>query len=114
MHMLGKVALVAAVTCSALSAGEALARDSERAPTAIRLSTAAVDFQDSAAVRSFYKRLENAAWKACDSQIPDLTLRREDVRCVKATIQQAVASLDKPLVTARHQSRSAQAYARGY
>jgi UrcA family protein len=109
-----KAAAVAAVTCSALTAGQAVAFETERAPVAVRLSAAGVDFQDKAAVKDFYRRLDRAAWQACDSQVADRALRAQDARCARDAVRQTVASLDRPLVTALHNAKSQQGYARGY
>lgn len=114
MRMLKKSAFIVAATCAALAAGQASALESQRAPVQVRLSTTGVDFQDKAAVKRFYRRLETAAWRACDSQVPDLSLYSQDVRCAQAATRQAVATLDRPLVTALHSTKTSGVYARGY
>ncbi len=110
---------IAAIACAAgllLTglAGQAQAAGSDREPSAAFLPTAGVDFQDPAAVRAFYLKLERTVREVCDSGVSDRSMRRQDAACAREATQAAVARLSRPLLTAVHQTRSRMALASGY
>jgi UrcA family protein len=114
---MNKFLLTACASALALTfASQAFAgqRADERAPTAAQVALTQVDFQNPSAVKAFYSRLARTARDVCDSGISDRAIRKEDAACARASMDRAVSQLSRPLLTARHQTRSETAYARGY
>jgi UrcA family protein len=63
-----------------------------------------LDVQQPKDATVLYQRLRNAARQAClATGSRDLAVRSEEQRCVRAALERAVRSVDKPLVTAAHQ-----------
>ena len=106
--------IVAALAASFL-AGVGAAASPVDAPAVRRLSVAKVDFTDPQAVKTFHERLRRAAREACNSGYLIATqLIDADRACTEATLADAVAQTNRPLLTAMHQQRQQTLTARGY
>lgn len=113
-----KMAVAAACVLTAAVAGQALARDEApaREASSDRIATGSVDFRDAGQVRDFHKRLQQTALFVCGVQ-PDVTSKKQreaDRACAESAVRQAVAALDRPLLTATYQQAGAPMVARGY
>ena len=113
-----KTALAAAVTACTLVAvaGQAQALTVERDVNLATVAARDVDFQNPASVDSFYKKLRVAAREACHSRNPyDRKVVLADRACAEQAVNQAVASLSRPLLTARAQTAGpSPSFARGF
>ena len=68
-----------------------------------KVSYAGVDFADPAQVKSFHGRLAHVAADVCDSGRPrEIKIVASDRACAKASLNRAVAELDRPMLTAFH------------
>jgi UrcA family protein len=66
-----------------------------------RISTQGVNFNDAAAARSFYFKLQTAASLVCQSGTADrLIAGTEDLTCVRENMNAAVRTVDAPQLTA--------------
>ena len=87
-------------------AAPAIAADSLQAPTKA-VSTASVDFHNSAAVRAFYSRLKTAANMVCDSYSANSRVTQADIACAHRALAEAVRNVDRPLLTAMYENDGA-------
>lgn len=107
--------IVAVLAVSALASAAQAAGNPADAPAARRLSTANVDFTSSDQVKAFHQRLHRAAREACNSGYVIATqLVDADRQCTEAALAQAVAKVDRPMLTAMQQQRQTTMTARGY
>lgn len=109
--------IAAALAASVLaSAGAAAAGTNPAdAPAARRLSTANVDFSNPEQVKTFHQRLHRAAREACNSGYLIATqLIDADRVCTEQALAEAVAKVDRPMLTAMQQQRQQTMTARGY
>ncbi len=67
-----------------------------------KVSYAGVDFADPAQVKAFHNRLAHVAADVCDSGARELKIIVSDNACAKASLNRAVAELDRPMLTAFH------------
>jgi UrcA family protein len=72
-----------------------------------------VNFNDPQAVDSFYARLRSTAREVCNSQ-SSYEARTTGRNCVDQIVSQAVAGLQRPLLTARHDAKSDVRFATGF
>jgi UrcA family protein len=74
-----------------------------------------LDLDKEAGVANLYARLRNAAKQVCsvDSGPSPLFLSSSQRACVTAALDEAVANVDRPAVTAYHAARASQAGVRG-
>lgn len=111
--------LFAAAAALVLTAGPALALDAETLKSErnqvvqVAVSTHDVDFRNQASVDRFYHRLQRAARQACDSRSAVRVLQQEDRACAREALNISVASLSRPMLTARHDA-SGPAFATGW
>ena len=89
--------------------------DSRLVEESIEVRYADLDLDKEAGVANLYVRLKNAAEQVCDTgyRPPALFLSSSWRACVTAALDQAVANLDRPAVTAYHASRATLGGARG-
>jgi UrcA family protein len=71
-----------------------------RQPTQVHVSIQGVNFTHPADVARLYQRLRTAANKACDSDIDTPSALTEDRACAAKALNDAVASIHQPLLTA--------------
>ena len=113
-----KTALAAAAAACALAAvaGQAQALTVERDANPVTITAQGVDFQNPASVDAFYQRIRLAAREACDSRNSfDRAVVLADRACAQNAVNQAVASLSRPLLTARAQTAGpSPSFARGW
>jgi UrcA family protein len=101
-------------------AGQALAAETigaERLSVLKRVSVGAVDFRNPGQVEGLYATLQRAALQVCmspDASFTDQALRTADRACAQRAVGTAVASINRPMLTARYQLRDAPILARGY
>jgi UrcA family protein len=102
----------AAVTTFALPAAASSVTD--RMPTEVKIQVSQADPRDQSA-ESVYLLLRRTAREACDSASRVRRIQREDRACAARTLDEAVAKLNRPYVTARHQRAVGDTrYATGY
>jgi UrcA family protein len=94
-------AALAALALAALS-GPALAAND--VPTRM-VSTAAVDFQDRAAVDALYVRMQQAARDVCDTNSANPRITQGDAACADRALAKAVREIDHPTLTASYNQR---------
>ncbi len=95
------VTVLASVLAAATFATEAQARD-------VAVSTRGVDFGDAQSVDAFHRTLARAAEDACTTPgRRDLTLRRVEDQCRAEALADAVAELDRPVLTALNEALDA-------
>jgi UrcA family protein len=101
MHMktLFTIALLAAVAAPAIVAAAP-------ATPARSVSTAGVDFRDPAALQAFYQRLKIATADVCDSNSANPVITQRDRLCRQKALTVAVQSVNRPTLTALHQTES--------
>jgi UrcA family protein len=88
----------AAVAC-ALFAGNVVAKD-KMVIDSVRISPQGLDLSQPADARTFYTRLENAAWTVCTRGTRVGLLPADDkFRCYQTALGEAVHASNKPLVT---------------
>ncbi|RYG19706.1 MAG: UrcA family protein [Caulobacteraceae bacterium] len=80
-------------------------------PPAKVLKTSDVNFRDPAAAQAFYAKLARTAAAVCDSNSANPEVTQQDRVCAKLALQDAVARLDQPAVTALHNATSARQFA---
>ncbi|HJR71348.1 MAG TPA: UrcA family protein [Gammaproteobacteria bacterium] len=99
-------ALVATVTLPAAAAGTV------EESIAVRYND--LDLDDAAGIAQLYKRLRTAAEKVCDTGYrPQLLFLAHGWRaCVTAALEQGVAAVDRPALTAYHAAKANPAGAR--
>ena len=102
--------ILAAVLAAAALYSPAFAADIQDPPSQ-PVSTKGVDFNDTAAVRAFHARLEQAALAVCDNYRARSRVTAEDKACAAKAVDQAVRAADRPLLTAIHQGARERAYA---
>ena len=95
----------AGVLAVALSAGAALADESEM--TAVAVSYAELDLSKPAGAEVFYDRLQRAAAKVCGvkertSSLYYVSTAAEKRACYEDALDRALAQVDAPLVRAQH------------
>jgi UrcA family protein len=81
--------------------------DAREVVNSMRVSYADLDLTTEAGVGALYGRLRNAAQHACGGR-PDRTLRRlaHWRACYEASIDRAVAQIDRPALASYHRARS--------
>ena len=92
---------VLAATCVACSlfAGTVVAKD-HNVTISLRVSSQGLDLSQPADARTFYTRLENAAWTVCTRGTRVGLLPADDkFRCYQTALGEAVHASNKPLVT---------------
>lgn len=77
-------------------------------PATVRVEIGDIDASSNAGADRLLRRLRHAVDQVCDVQTGLHTRRqlREASQCRRETMQQAVAQLDNPVVTARYQGRN--------
>jgi UrcA family protein len=101
-------------------AGQAAAADTigaERLAVLKRVPVAAIDFRSAGQVEGLYATLQRAALQVCvspDVGFADSALRAADRACAQRALGTAVASINRPMLTARFQRQDAPILARGY
>jgi len=101
-------------------AGQAVAAEAsstERVGVVKRVSVGALDFRNPRQVEGLYATLQRAALQVCmspDVSFSDRALRAADRACAQRALGTAVASIDRPMLTARYQQQDAPILARGY
>lgn len=98
--------LLAAAAVATLAASSAMAETKSAA-----VSTRGVDFTNRAEVTSLYTRVEAAAQSVCSYNSKNKYVAQPDRACMDRAVSQAVASANRPMLTAAYQSRSASAMA---
>jgi UrcA family protein len=98
--LFGAVALVVAAGGSALAA-------SAPTPAERTVSTAGLDMADPAQAAVLLTRLRQAATVVCDSYRANSRVTQADVACADRVTYEAVRKLDRPVLTALYQGRSA-------
>jgi UrcA family protein len=108
--------IIAALAASVFAGvGAAAAAPTVDAPATRRLSVSKVDFSNPEAVRTLHQRLHRAAREACNSgYIIATQLIDADRTCTEQALAQAVAKVDRPMLTAMQQQRQTTMTARGY
>ena len=109
-----RLALAFAAICSvcALQSPAAAQSQSDREPFKIPVATRDIDFNDARSVAAFDQRLARAAKTACDSGATfDLAIKIQDAECAHAAWEQAVKSMDQPLLSALHHQTTSLAQA---
>jgi len=99
------IILTVAAVCSlaALQSPAVAQSATDREPVQIQVSTRYIDFSDARSVAEFDQRLARAAQIACDSGAAySLAIKMQDAACARSAWEQAVRSLDQPLLSARH------------
>ena len=117
MRVLKSSAVLAVlVSTAAVSAHAAVADlDPVRTASATRLAVGPVDYRDPAQVQRVYVRLQRAAIAVCGSPAGiDRATREADRACAEQALKQAIAQVDRPLLTALHQQSGGPVLARGY
>jgi UrcA family protein len=105
--------VIAAVAAASLVAGFGVAQAEE--PATRRISTAKIDFSNPQSVKVLHERMRRAAREACNSGYVIATqLVDADRACTEQTLAEAVAKVDRPLLTAMQQQRQQTMTARGY
>jgi UrcA family protein len=94
------------VTLAALSAsglaGQAVAVTPTEAPRWVVAAEA--NFQDEASVEALYSKLRRAAASVCDSYSANSRVTQADVACAKKVLNDMVRQVDRPILTAMHDS----------
>jgi UrcA family protein len=81
----------------------AYAAESRDMPVEISVSTKGVNFGRPAEVRDLHVKLARAAVRACDSgEARQMAVIASDQACAKAALDQAIARIDQPVLTAYH------------
>ena len=74
-----------------------------------------VNFRDANEVRAFHKRLQQSAMFVCNVTLEARKSERAEARaCAEKAVQEAVNTLNRPLLTATYQQAGAPMIARGY
>jgi len=109
LGVLGALAIVFATAVLPAAADSRLVEESFE----VRYSD--LDLDKEAGVASLYTRLRNAAEQVCDTGVGPQALffSSSERACVTAALDQAVANVDRPALTAYHAARASQAGVRG-
>jgi UrcA family protein len=91
------------------------AADSRLVEESIEVRYSDLDLDKEAGVANLYVRLKNAAEQVCDIgyRPPALFLSSSWRACVTAALDEAVANVDRPALTAYHAARASSGGARG-
>jgi UrcA family protein len=91
------------------------AADSRLVEESLEVRYTDLDLDKEAGVASLYTRLRNAAEQVCDTGLGPqaLFLSSSQRACVTAALDEAVANIDRPALTAYHAARTSQAGVRG-
>jgi UrcA family protein len=101
----------AAALFAASQAGAATTNDRDTRAVSFR----GVNFNDTQSVNRFYARLTSTAREVCASQGVSATRAAADDRaCVQSIVNQAVAGMQRPMLTARHDAKSDVRFATGF
>jgi UrcA family protein len=76
-----------------------------------QVSFKGVNFNDPQAVDSFYSRLRSTAREVCTQSNSQV---RNERACVTQIVNQAVAGMQRPMLTARHDAKSDVRFATGF
>ena len=95
---MSKIAIAALAVLSVAASAPAFAREAETGTRVLNFHN--VDLNNPAAAQEFYLKLVSAAQHVCDSDSSLPFVLEQDRACVKSTLADAVARLDKPTVTA--------------
>ncbi len=87
-------------------AGAAFAAPVQDTP-AQAVSVAGVNFNDRTDVQKVYTRINRAARVACDSNSANPVIAQADQICAKRAVAEAVATLNRPVLTAMYENRGA-------
>jgi UrcA family protein len=109
LGVLGTLAIVVATAALPAAAAGRFVEES------LEVRYADLDLGKEAGVANLYSRLRNAAEQVCatGSGPQGLFLSSSERACVTAALEQAVANMDRPALTAYHAMRSSQAGVRG-
>ena len=110
--------LFAAVSATAMSAQAGpldVYADLNRYPASVKVSVGDRS-ADPQATQALYSRLRRAAREACNSGVSNRRVRQEDAACARRALNQTVAQLSRPTLTAVHHDRTArtEGYATGF
>jgi len=100
----------AAITLMALSASAAFANDIPTAPLAQTVNFAQLDMSQPAAAEQLYQKLNATAKQVCEPVNGGQIRQKAEYRaCVSETLANAVADVNKPLLTSVHAAKSGNA-----
>jgi UrcA family protein len=63
-----------------------------------------LDLSSSAGIRTLYGRIQNAAWRVCLQVVPSWN-GIENTKCRQTAVDEAVAKVNKPALTAMHEGK---------
>ena len=113
-----KFSLVAIVAACAAAAPAAFAAPAPvvgaREPSVVAVRIDPATLRSSGSVDPAYARLRRGAQEACMSDSVNRRIDREDRACAAQVLNQVVAQLNQPILTARHQADSGARFAAGY
>ncbi len=101
MRTMISVAILATSLLTSAASAEAI-NTLGREPVTVHVSTLGVDFSSAEGVRSFHARLKSAAKDACRSDDRTLAAVAADRACARQALDEAVRSVDRPVLTAFH------------
>ncbi|HKE44859.1 MAG TPA: UrcA family protein [Steroidobacteraceae bacterium] len=96
--------LAASFASLAANAGEPITDDN----ASIKVSYERLDFTKPDAVADLYKRIQTSARRVCNDASSPWDASREETfkRCYSATLDKAVAQVNRPQLTALHQGKA--------
>jgi UrcA family protein len=98
-HVNARFLVFTATLACALCGGVAAARDHE-VPVVLHISTQGLDLSQPADARTFYTRLENAAWVVCTRGTrADLVPVDNPIACYESSLGSAIHAAQQPLLT---------------
>jgi UrcA family protein len=107
------IAAAGAAALFAASQAGAAATNNDQETRAV--SFRGVNFNDTQSVNRFYARLTSTAREVCASQGVSATrAAAADRACVDTIVNQAVAGMQRPMLTARHDAKSDVRFATGF